>query len=79
MAHTPFIKYFFSMTESLHLLMFVVKNRQKLHRYVTKSLAIKREWPLIITHSFHVKITLLDYFSSEKKNGGTEAGNLSLS
>ena len=32
--------------------------------------------PLIVTHSFHVKITLQWYFSPEKENGGTEAENL---
>ena len=34
---------------------------------------VKREWPLIITHSFHVKITLQYYISSEKENEGTQA------
>ena len=28
------------------------------------------EWPLIITHSFHVNMALQYYFSSEKENGG---------
>ena len=30
--------------------------------------SIKRELPLIITYSFHVKLTLKYYFSSEKEN-----------
>ena len=41
--------------------------------------SVKHEWSLIITHSFHVKITLQYCFSSEKENGDTQAINLSLS
>ena len=32
--------------------------------------SVKHEWLLIITHSFHVKITLQYYFSSGKENEG---------